>query len=134
MRTLPCASKKREPMAGGDGPLRHRLIHPCRSGNSTMNQEHSIALCSPAQGDLLKNLCARVPGAVALALILAVASGGGVRAQTVPVSVPDKSFPESVTSTSDGTLYAGSFNLGGVRKAVSRGKAEQFIKPGTGDS
>ena len=69
-----------------------------------------------------------------LALILAVASGGGVRAQTVPVSVPDKSFPESVTSTSDGTLYAGSFNLGGVVKAVSGGKAEQFIKPGTGDS
>jgi len=99
-----------------------------------MNQEHSIALCSPAQGDLLKNLCARVPGAAALALILAVASGGGVRAQTVPVSVPDKSFPESVTSTSDGTLYAGSFNLGGVVKAVPGGKAEQFIKPGTGDS
>jgi hypothetical protein len=75
-----------------------------------------------------------VPGTAALALILAVASGGGVRAQTVPVNVPDKSFPESVTSTSDGTLYAGSFNLGGVVKAVPGGKAEQFIKPGTGDS
>src|SRR5258708_37083024 len=102
--TLPCASKQREPMAGDDRPLRHRLIHPCQSGNSTMNQEHSIALCSPAQGDLLKNLCARVPGAAALALILAVASGGGVRAPTVPFSVPAKSFPESVTSPCDVTL------------------------------
>src|SRR5260370_19030400 len=105
-------------MAGDDRPLRHRLIHPCRSGNSTMNQEHSIALCSPAQGDLLKNLCARVPGAAALALILAVASASVARAQTVPVSVPDKSFPATVTSTTDGTLYSGSFHLDRVVRAV----------------
>jgi streptogramin lyase len=96
-----------------------------------MNQEHSIVLCSLAQGDLLKNR-ARALGAVAL--VLAVASSGAAGAQTAPVSVPDKSFPESVTSTSDGTLYAGSFNLGGVVKATSGGKAEQFVKPGAGDS
>src|SRR5216684_7974851 len=99
-----------------------------------MNQEHSVVLCSPAQGDLLKNRSAHALGIAGLALMLAVASGGIARAQTAPVSVPDKSFPESVTSTSDGTLYAGSFNRGGVVKAASGGKAEQFIKPGAGGS
>jgi sugar lactone lactonase YvrE len=98
-----------------------------------MNQEHSVVLCSLAQGDLLKNRASAL-GTAGLALMLAVASGGLARAQTAPVSVPDKSFPESVTSTSDGTLYAGSFNRGGVVKAASGGKAEQFIKPGAGDS
>ncbi len=98
-----------------------------------MKQEHSIALCSLAQGDLLKNRCARALGTTGLALLLEVASGGIAHAQTAPVGVPDKSFPESVTSTKDGTLYIGSFNLGGVTKVAS-GKAEQFIKPGAGDS
>jgi sugar lactone lactonase YvrE len=98
-----------------------------------MNQEHSVVLCSLAQGDLLKNRACAL-GTAGLALMLAVATGGIARAQTAPVSVPDKSFPESVTSTSDGTLYAGSFNRGGVVKAASGGKAEQFIKPGAGDS
>jgi sugar lactone lactonase YvrE len=45
-----------------------------------------------------------------------------------------ESFPESLTSTKDGTLYAGSFNPGGVVKVAPCGKAEQFIKPGTGGS
>jgi sugar lactone lactonase YvrE len=52
------------------------------------------------------------------------------RAQTAPVGVPDNSFPEGVTATRDGTLYAGSFNLGGVVKIAPGGKPEQFIKPG----
>jgi sugar lactone lactonase YvrE len=99
-----------------------------------MNQEHSVVLCSAAQGDLLKNRCAQALGTAGLALMLALASGGVARAQTAPVGVPDKSFPESVTSTSDGTLYAGSFNLGGVVKVASGGKTEQFIKPGAGGS
>jgi hypothetical protein len=99
-----------------------------------MNQEHSIVLCSHAQGDLLKSRCARALGTAGLALMLGVASGGITHAQTAPVGIPDKSFPESVTSTADGTLYAGSFNLGGVVKAVPGGKAEQFIKPGAGGS
>ncbi|SHL15312.1 hypothetical protein SAMN05444159_5148 [Bradyrhizobium lablabi] len=94
----------------------------------------SVVLCSPAQGDLLKNRRAHAFGIAGLTLMLAVASGGVARAQSAPVGVPDKSFPESVTSTNDGTLYAGSFNLGGVVKATSGGKAEQFIKPGAGDS
>lgn len=51
-----------------------------------------------------------------------------------PASLPDKSFPESVTSTKDGTLYAGSFNNGGVMKVAPGGKAEQFVKPGANGS
>ena len=83
---------------------------------------------------MLKNRCARALGIAGLALMLGVASGGVALAQTAPVGVPDKSFPESVTSTKDGTLYVGSFNLGGVVKAAPGGKAEQFIKPAAGDS
>jgi len=81
-----------------------------------MNQEHSIVLCSSAQGDLLKDRCARALGTAGLALTLGIAWSGGAHAQAGPAGVPDKSFPESVTSTSDGTFYAGSFNLGGVVK------------------
>jgi hypothetical protein len=99
-----------------------------------MNQEHSVVLCSLAQGDLPGDRCAQALGTAGLILMLAVAASGVARAQTAPVGVPDKSFPESVTSTSDGTLYAGSFNLGGVIRIAAGGKAEQFIKPGAGDS
>lgn len=51
-------------------------------------------------------------------------------AQTLPVSIPDTSFPESLSSIRDGTLYVGSLNLGGVVKVAPAGKAEQFIAPG----
>src|SRR5215475_10000209 len=51
-----------------------------------------------------------------------------------PVGVPDKSFPESVTSTKDGTLYVGSFNNGGVTKVAPGDKPEQLVKPGANDS
>ncbi|HXL66395.1 MAG TPA: hypothetical protein VN938_15205, partial [Xanthobacteraceae bacterium] len=66
--------------------------------------------------------------------MLGVALGGVALAQSAPVSVPDKSFPESVTSTKDGTLYAGSFNLGGVVKASPGGKTVQFVQPGANGS
>jgi hypothetical protein len=99
-----------------------------------MNQEHSVATSSRAQGEDLKSRSARALGTAGLALMLGVTFGGVAGAQTAPVGVPDKSFPESVTSTKDGTLYAGSFNLGGVTKVAPGGKAEQFIKPGAGGS
>src|ERR1700688_3903571 len=99
-----------------------------------MKQEHSAVLCSAAQGYFLRNRRAQALGTAGLILMLAVAASGVAHAQTAPVGVPDKSFPESVTSTSDGTLYAGSFNRGGVIRQGAGGKAEQFIKPGAGDS
>ncbi|MGY3447274.1 hypothetical protein [Bradyrhizobium sp. USDA 4473] len=84
-----------------------------------------------ATGELLR--IRRASLASAAALILALDPVGAARAETAPVGVPDKSFPESVTSTSDGTLYVGSFNHGGVTK-ISGGKAEQLVKPGAADS
>src|SRR6202162_68011 len=99
-----------------------------------MSQERSVTLNSLAQRGLLKSRSARAFGTTGLALMLGAALGGAAVCQTAPVSVPDKSFPESVTSTKDGTLYVGSFNLGGVVKAVPGGKAEQFIKPGAAGS
>jgi hypothetical protein len=61
-----------------------------------------------------------------------IGAGASAHAQSAPAGLPDKSFPESVTSTRDGTLYAGSFNNGGVTKISPGGKPEQFIKPGAG--
>jgi len=84
-----------------------------------------------ATGELLT--IRRASLASAAAIILALGTAGAVRAETAPVGVPDKSFPESVTSTSDGTLYVGSFNHGGVTK-ISGGKAEQLVKPGAANS
>src|SRR6202161_583973 len=122
-------------MAGDDRPLR-RLPRPSHvdSGISIMNQERSVTLNSLARGGLLKSLSAHALGKTGLALVLGVAFGGVALAQSAPVGVPDKSFPESVTSTKDGTLYTGSFNLGGVVKASPGGKAEQFVKPGAAGS
>ena len=97
-----------------------------------MNQKHSVAMSSLAQGELLNKSRARARGTAALTLLLSVAAGGIASAQTA--GLPDKSFPESVTSTKDGTLYAGSFNLGGVTKVAPGGKPEQFIQPGAGGS
>jgi sugar lactone lactonase YvrE len=99
-----------------------------------MKQEQNVAASLLAEGESLKGRYARALGAAALALTLGVASYGVAGAQTAPVGVPDRSFPESVTSTRDGTIYAGSFNLGGVVKVAPAGKAEQFIKPGAAGS
>ena len=99
-----------------------------------MKKQHSVASSSRAQGEYLRGRGGRALGTAALAFMLGVAFGGVAGAQTATVGVPDKSFPESLTSTKDGTLYVGSFNLGGVVKAAPGGKAEQFIKPGAGGS
>jgi streptogramin lyase len=59
---------------------------------------------------------------------------GPAHSETAPVSVPDNSFPESVTSTSDGTLFVGSFNDGGVTRVAPGGKAETLVQPGANGS
>jgi hypothetical protein len=96
-----------------------------------MKQQYGAAPRALIQGDLLKNGRAHALLASGLALIFACA--GTARAETL-IGVLDNSFPESVTSKHDGTLYVGSFNLGGVVKITPDGKAEQFIKPGAGGS
>ena len=82
-----------------------------------------------ATNDTVKSRSSNVLGAAGLIWMVASAA----YAET-PVSVPDKSFPESVTSTKDGTFYAGSFNEGGIVKIAPGGKPEQFVKPGANGS
>lgn len=80
-----------------------------------------------------ENPVVRAIGAAGIALLSGVLFAGAARSES-PIGVHDKSFPESVTSTKDGTLYVGSFNNGGVARIAPDGKAEQFIKPGANDS
>ena len=56
------------------------------------------------------------------------------RHRRTPVNLPEKSFPESVSSTSDGALYVGSFNQGGVTRVTPTGKVDAFISPGANGS
>ena len=72
------------------------------------------------QGATAKSRAWAALGAASVVCLLA----GTAFAET-PVGVPDKSFPESVTSTRDGTLYVGSFNEGGVVKIAPGGKPER---------
>jgi sugar lactone lactonase YvrE len=95
-----------------------------------MKQEGSSVQCSHAQPDSLKDHGAGVLCTAGFLVMLGAAAVAPAHAQTAAVGVPNNSFPESVTSTADGTLYAGSFNLGGVVKVAPGSKAEQFIKPG----
>jgi hypothetical protein len=95
-----------------------------------MKQQHHAA--SLKQGETLK--AGRALGAAAWLIASFGLATGIAHAQSAPVGVPDKSYPESVTSTSDGTLYVGSFNLGGVTKITPGGKADAFISPGAGGS
>ena len=76
----------------------------------------------------------RALGAAAFILASSVLTAGLAQAQTAPVNLPDKSFPESVTSTSDGALYVGSFNHGGVTRITPTGKVDAFISPGANGS
>ena len=47
----------------------------------------------------------------------------------------DHAYPESLTATSDGTIYAGSLYEGGIfRVAPGATTAQQWIKPGANDS
>lgn len=93
-----------------------------------MKKEHRVALCETGGW---RN---RVLGTVGWLILLGALSARAALAEENSVPLPDKSFPESVTSTSDGTIYTGSFRNGGVLRAKPGGKAEEFIKPGAGGS
>jgi len=72
-------------------------------------------------------------GIAALAVVVSVASAYAARPIT-EVVLPGKGiFPESITSTSDGTLIVGSLGHGNVRRiAPGKTAAEEWIKPGAG--
>jgi sugar lactone lactonase YvrE len=71
-----------------------------------------------------------------LAAAVAVGSVGIACAAPDQVALPgDRVFPESLTSTSDGTLFIGSFAEGGILKVKpGADKAEAWIKPGANNS
>ena len=86
------------------------------------------------QTGIVKSPALGAIAAAGIALVSSIPFVGAARSETLPVGVHDKSFPESVTSTKDGTLYVGSFNNGGVVKIAPGGKPEQFVKAGANDS
>ncbi|HVJ55886.1 MAG TPA: hypothetical protein VM689_25720 [Aliidongia sp.] len=61
---------------------------------------------------------------------------GTASAAPASVTLPgNRTFPESITSTADGTLYVGSFAEGGVlRVRPGASQAEPWIEPGAFDS
>jgi streptogramin lyase len=58
------------------------------------------------------------------------------RADRTEITFPgDHAYPESLTATSDGTIYAGSLYEGGIfRVPPGATTAEQWIRPGANDS
>lgn len=95
-------------------------------------KKQNDALRSRRQGETLTT--GRALGAAAAILASSLFTTGLARAQSTPVTLPEKSFPESVTSTSDGALYVGSFNHGGVTRVTPTGKVDAFISPGANGS
>jgi len=86
------------------------------------------------QAGIVKSHALSAIAAAGIALVSSIPFVDAARSETLPVGVHDKSFPESVTSTKDGTLYVGSFNNGGVVKIAPGGKPEQLVKAGANDS
>jgi len=86
------------------------------------------------QGVKPKSRGMRAFGFIKICFVLGAGFASSAHGETGPVSLPDKSFPESITSTPDGTLYVGSFNNGGVLKVAPGGKAEQFVAPAANGS
>jgi len=68
--------------------------------------------------------------AAALLALAGACSGQGVKEITLPGKLV---YPESITSTADGTLIIGSLGHGNVLRVMpGKSTAEEWIKPGTG--
>ncbi len=65
---------------------------------------------------------------------LALAAGASFSQAVTEITLPGtRIFPESITSTADGTLYSGSLGHGNIlRIAPGKSTAEEWIKAGTG--
>ena len=76
------------------------------------------------------------PAFVRCAVLAAVVTVGGASPAPTEVALPgDRAFPESLSSTKDGTLFVGSFAEGGIFKVKpGADKAEPWIKPGANGS
>ena len=58
-----------------------------------------------------------------LAVVL-VATTAGAAAAPSTITIGERLFPESVTSTRDGTLFVGSIVEGGIRRAARCGRSD----------
>jgi streptogramin lyase len=69
---------------------------------------------------------------VSAAAVIAFGGASATAAEPPAITLPaDSPFPESLTATADGTLYAGSLTNGGVVRAKPEStEAEVWIKPG----
>lgn len=84
-----------------------------------------------------RKLANRVLGTIAGAAAIALAGSlTALAAGPTEVTIPgDKTYPESITATADGTLIIGSLGEGGVYRArPGASEAELWIKPGANDS
>ncbi len=70
---------------------------------------------------------------VALALLMSVLTQPLWAAMPTEIALPgERAFPESITASSDGTIYIGSVGAGGVTRVLPHGQvAETWIGPGT---
>jgi len=73
---------------------------------------------------------------LAAASFMALACGTAAAAGPLEITIPgDRAFPESLSSSSDGTIFIGSFAEGGIfRVPPGAVTAEPWIKPGANDS
>jgi streptogramin lyase len=87
---------------------------------------------------MTKERASRAASAQGICLAAFIAIGATVAANAAPtvIELPgDRAFPESITSTSDGTLYVSSLASGGVlRVRPGESQAESWIKPGAFDT
>jgi hypothetical protein len=76
----------------------------------------------------------RIHRALTAAVLFGLAAGVCTAQSRTEITLPGtRIFPESITSTADGTLIAGSLGHGNVmRIAPGKTTAEEWIKPGTG--
>lgn len=83
-----------------------------------------------AMGRHLVGRCSSLTMPAALAVWVASAGTGTAAAPTVVTLPGERAFPESLTSTRDGTLYVGSMAEGGImRVAPGAASAEPWIAP-----
>ncbi|XSG81058.1 MAG: SMP-30/gluconolactonase/LRE family protein [Methyloligella sp. ZOD6] len=74
----------------------------------------------------------RTAGLLAVMTFSLGAAPGAALADTAKIALPESHpFPESVTSTEDGTLYVSSISDGGVLRVKPGGEPEIWIEPGT---
>src|SRR4029077_15870436 len=82
----------------------------------------------------LNRCVARV--AMTVAMLSSAVSSQAAIAETRSIALPGlRAFPESLTSTTDGTLFIGRLGDGGIVRANARGgEGAVFVPPGAADS